>query len=420
MDGKPRSRCGLVPIASSFAGQATILVAIISLLLTPVHAPRPGTASGWTTTAPAVIGAPYASIFTANIPPMYYAALTSTSAPPRSDTALTGAGSAALAAQDYIAIRRTSSGAVIATVAPPPGFQAFSMVTATSNAEEFLVAAQGRQPAGPDRPPSGAVNAAPVRLYTLQLGEPPGHGATLMPLPVSEIPGTQFWSAALSPDGSRLAVALTPGDNGLGGAVQEVRVYTLPGGTSTTWSVTAPGRAFNGLRLNPMLLSWSADNRLLGINWRDPAPGMRVLSAESPRGSLLAASRMIAFPESQSAGTAGCDSDATLIASAAMVVCTGHGTPPGGATPSSGGSRASILEFDATTGHPLRPVFPPSAVGGKPVQEVQLLWVSPSGHGFIVASYTGSSRPAAMTILNETVWLAEGIPLSPDATELAW
>ena len=103
-----------MPVASSFAGQAAILVAIISLLLTAVHAPRPGTASDWATTAPAVIRAPYASIFTANIPPMYYAALTSASAPPRPGTALTGAGSAALAAPDYIAIRATSSAAVYA------------------------------------------------------------------------------------------------------------------------------------------------------------------------------------------------------------------------------------------------------------------------------------------------------------------
>ena len=184
----------------------------------------------------------------------------------------------------------------MATVKPPPGFQTFSMVTGPSEAEEFLVAAQGSPLAG--RP-------GPVRLYTLRLGPPPEDGATLSPLPVPEIPGEQFWSAALSPDGSELAVALSPGAAGLGGAVQEVRVYSLPGGTATTWSATAPGLAFNGPRLDPMLLSWSLDNRLLGINWRDPAPGLRVLAAGSPGGPLLAASRMIAV-------TPGCDMDAVL------------------------------------------------------------------------------------------------------------
>jgi hypothetical protein len=47
-------------------------------------------------------------------------------------------------------------------------------------------------------------------------------------------------------------------------------------------------------------------------------------------------------------------------------------SPDGGAAAAPDGLPASILEFDASTGHPLRPTTPPSAVGGKPVQEVRL------------------------------------------------
>jgi len=389
MDGKPRRRPGPALIASSFAGQAAILAAIIALVL-PTGAHSPTSANGWLTTAPAVIRAPLASEYTDNIGPMYYAALT---------------------ARGYIEVTRSSSGAGAATVAPPPGLT-FTMVSATSEAETILVAAQGRQL-------PGAVNAAPVSLYALQFGTP--EDVSLSPLPVPAIPGNQFWSAILSPDGSKLAVALTAGVAGRGGAVPEVRVYAVASGTATTWSATAPGQAFNRSRQDPALLSWSGDGRLLGINWRGPAPGLRVLNTEAPGGSMLAASRMITLPEGQPAATPGCDSDATLTASAAMVVCAGHGAPGGQAFPFVPvGSQASLLRFDASTGHPLTAIAPPSAVGGKPVTEVRILWVSPSGHGFIVVSYTGSTRPAAETALNEPVRLAGSLPLAPDVTEWAW
>src|SRR5579862_2653120 len=357
MDGKPRRRLGRALIASSFAGQAAILAAIFTLLLpTGAHAPRPASANGWLTTAPAVMWGSLASEYTANVGPMYYAALT---------------------ARGWVEVTRSSSGAGGATVAPPPGLT-FTMVSATPEAETFLVAAQGRQL-------SSVGNAAPVHLYTLQLGTPP-EDVRLSPLPVPAIPGNQFWSAILSPDGSKLAVALTAGDSGWGDVLPEVRVYAVTGGTPTTWSAIAPGQGFNGSRQDPALLSWSADGRLLGINWRGPAPGLRVLDTEAG-GSLLAASRMITLPDGQPVGASGCDSDATLTANAAMVVCAGHGAPGGQAFPSPAGSQASLLRFDATTGHPLTALVPPPTIGGKPVLDVRLLWVSPSGYGFIVASY---------------------------------
>ena len=395
MNSKPRCRSGLVLIVSSFAGQAAMVAAVIALLLAAAHASRPSHApvSGWATPSTAVIGPDgWPAAFGGNMPPMWYATR--------------GPG------QDSIEIRNTASGAGFAGVRPPPGFQTFSLVMASNMAGVYLVAAQGWQPAGRTGPLSGVVNAAPVRLYTLRLNPVPEPGARLTPLPLPEIPGDQFWSAALSPDTSRIALALTPGVGGLRGAAAEVRVYGLRDRSVTTWSVTARGRGFNGPRLDPRLLSWSADNRLLGINWRDPAPGMRVLNAGSRGGSLLTASRMIALP--------GCHGNATLTIKAAMVACAGFAVPDGGAASASDGPRAAILEFDAITGHPLRSIVVPLAVGGKPVQEVRLLWVSPTGQGFIVTSYTGSSWPAALTTLNMAGRVAQGIPLWPGVTEFAW
>lgn len=400
MDGKPRRRSVLAPIVTSVAGQAMILAAIIALLFTAVHASGPAPAAG---RIPAI--QPHGPADAArNTPPMYYAAL---------------------AGHASITIRRTSSGAVMATVKPPPGFRAFSMVTGTSMADEFLVAAQRWQPASHPGTQAGVVR---VRLFVLWLDEPPERGATLTPLPVPDFWGDEFWSAALSPDASRLAVAVTigsvvtppGGDSPISQPSRLVYVYSLPGGTAATWWVTEPGQVFNGPRLDPGLLSWSADSRLLGINWRGPAPGLRVLSAQSPGGPLLAASRMVAFPGGGSRGTLGCDDDATLTASAALIVCAGHGAPDGEAIPPSDESQASVLELDVITGRPLEAVFPPPAAGGKPVHGLRLLWASPSGYAIVVASYTGSARPAAMTVLTGPGGLAQGLPLGPDVTEVAW
>jgi hypothetical protein len=401
-----------------------ILAAIIALLFTAVHASRPAPATGRIPAISPTIQPHGPADAARDTPPMYYAALTIASvlSPPYS--ARTADGSRALVSQDYIAIRRTSSGAVMATVKPPPGFQAFSMVTGTSMADEFLVAAQRPSPTSAYRPVPGT-----VRLFTLRLDEPPERGATLTPLPVPDIPGDEFWSAAMSPDASRLAVAVTigsviappGGDRPLSQPTRLVYVYSLPGGAGTakTWWVTAPGRVFNGPRLDPGLLSWSADSRLLGINWRDPAPGLRVLSTESPGGSLLAASRMVTFPGGGSRGTLGCGDDATLTASAKLIVCAGYGTPDGEAIPPSDESRASVLELDATTGRVLEAVFPPSA-GATPVQDLRLLWVSPSGYAVVVASGAGSALPPTMTILTGPGGQPESLPLGPDVTELAW
>ena len=410
MDGKPRRRSVLAPIVSSVAGQAMILAAIIALLLTVVHASGSAPATG---RIPAISPAiqPHGPADAArNTPPMYYAALTGSPA------------------QDYIAIRRTSSGAVMATVKPPPGFQAFSLVTGTSRADEFLVAAQRSGTARPSGPLPGVVSAPPIRLFTLRLDAPPERGATLTPLPVPDVPGDEFWSAALSPDASRLAVAVTigsvvappGGDRPISQPSRLVYVYPLPGGHATTWWVTEPGQVFNGPRLDSGLLSWSADSRLLGINWRGPAPGLRVLSTQSPGGPLLAASRMVAFPGGAPRGSLGCDGDAALTASAALIVCAGHGAPDGEAIPPSDASQASVLELDVITGRPLEAVFPPSAAGGKSIHGLRLLWASPSGYAIVVASSTGSARLADMTILTGPGGLAQGLPLGPDVTEVAW
>jgi hypothetical protein len=90
---------------------------------------------------------------------------------------------------------------------------------------------------------------------------------------------------ALSPDGTRLAIAVAPGDG-----VQQVRLYPVSGGPARIWSAiddTSGGPFALGL------LSWAANQRTLAFNW---GPGQTrstwLLNLGNAGGSLLAASRL--------------------------------------------------------------------------------------------------------------------------------
>jgi hypothetical protein len=393
MDGKrPRLASALVLIASSFLGQAAILAAIIALLFAAVHvsqstSARPGN----------VVLLP----FRTPLVPAYYAALSTTGAAGR------------LGPLD-ITIRDTTSGAILATVAPPPGIASFNLVGGTGEGE-FLVAAQSWYLPQPDGLQPAPVDAAPVKLYTLRF-DAGAHVTTLTPLPLPEIPGTQFWTAALSPDGSKVAIAVTPGGTDLPGTPQQVRVYTLPGGAERTWTAAGPGGAFTGWRLDPRALSWSADDRTLAVNWRDPAPTVRLLDTQAAGRSLLAASRLAVSLD----GTAfACNGDAVLTAGGTLLACAGNADPASAAGPVQAARQVGFGEFSAATGRlagVLHPVLAPGCCTGA-VPVATLIWASPSGNVFIETE-TSARQPTGMTVI--TGGERQDIPLSPQVAGAAW
>jgi hypothetical protein len=100
------------------------------------------------------------------------------------------------------------------------------------------------------------------------------------------ITGGQLRGAALSPDGSRLAVAVTEGS-----ALQMLlRVIPLaPGVRGGTWVLPGSLAACSGCSTS---LSWTADNRVLSIPVRKE---LIFLDTTKPSGQMLAASRVIPF-----------------------------------------------------------------------------------------------------------------------------
>jgi hypothetical protein len=131
----------------------------------------------------------------------------------------------------------------------------------------------------------------PRTFYLVRLGASglPGRPARLpMTLPSGEL----MTGFALSPDGSKLAIAVEPDNVSNDPNLQQVRVYTLATGAVQTWS--ADGTIGVGPD-DARSLSWASDERTLAFFWAAAGAGahtsMRLLDIGTGGGNLLADSR---------------------------------------------------------------------------------------------------------------------------------
>ncbi len=192
-----------------------------------------------------------------------------------------------------ITIRSTMTGSVLATVAPPSGYGTFGMVAPGQNDDEFVVGAQPWQPVSNSHYTSNN-DSAPVTLLMLHF-DPATHAVSFGPLPGPKVSLSDLDGVALSPDGTRLAVA-TEGSSG----ELDLDVYSLAGGGVRTWSLSAAeasGGFFGANGGGGMdTLSWRPDGQTLAFDWAGPngsVSEVRLLDTSQPGGSLLADSRAI-------------------------------------------------------------------------------------------------------------------------------
>ena len=154
-----------------------------------------------------------------------------------------------------IQLRATATGNLVTTVRPPAPYNNFAVLTGTPDGRTFVFGAErywGFR--GAQSPLTGALDpSAPLRFVLLHVA-PDGRARwSALSLPVSILPGQQP-SIALSPDGTRLAVAY-----GGGGPAALLQVITLATGQTRDWQW--PHASWTPLIQGQG--AWTADGRTL-------------------------------------------------------------------------------------------------------------------------------------------------------------
>jgi hypothetical protein len=155
----------------------------------------------------------------------------------------------------FIRVRATDTGKLVATVSPPAPYNNFILLTGTPDGRTFIFGAErfwGFR--GAQSPETGALDAsAPIEFVVFHIAADGHTELSELSLPFTILPDQQP-SIALSPDGTRLAVAY-----GGGGQTALVRVVTLATGDvrewqwpRTSWTPLLQGQG-----------AWTADGRTL-------------------------------------------------------------------------------------------------------------------------------------------------------------
>jgi hypothetical protein len=255
--------------------------------------------------------------------------------------------------QRQVVVGNTFTGARLATVSPP-AHSAFAGVTGAADDRTFVVGAKPF-PYSFRRP-----DAEPQTWYLLRIAPGTDHPARLTRLPIPATPsGLDVAGLALSPDGSKFAVAVQPNTTYNSGP-ETLRIYSVATGALLgTW--TGPtsdfGYGISGTTDDNIYLSWLADGDTVAFDYGE---GVRMLDTSRPGHDLIADSRTIAWSSNPNA----C-SEPVITSDGKTLACFAFGS-------------GEFREYSTATGKLTRTLYRAS---GKPGGEV--LWASSSGDTLI-------------------------------------
>jgi hypothetical protein len=276
----------------------------------------------------------------------------------------------------YLRIRATDTGKLITVLAPPKPYNDFRMISADATGTVFVLGAMHDWQRYANSLPRVFARNQATPMHFLAVRITGGRArVTSLQLPVTVTPG-QAPSMALSPDGTRLALAY-----GGRGKPATVDVITLPGGRVRRWtSPQVPWVPLLGDRG-----AWTANGRTLVLREGYVPAGtqVRLIDTAAPSSSL-AAGRLLVLraPVGESAPQ--------------QVFITPDGTKLIGGTsgpqfrPRNGIARGALSVYSARTGALLQRLAPwkwnnndnrPGHGGGP---QAQIAWSNPSGGQLIV------------------------------------
>jgi hypothetical protein len=275
-------------------------------------------------------------------------------------------------------IRATATGTVVATVKPPRPYGTFKFVTGAADDRTFVLAAQRWWPIASGTRGLAAEkrdNTTPVAFFRLRF-DPATRTARLTALHVPrKIPASSLDGIAVSPDGSRLALALYPA---------QIEVITLATGSARRWAwpgATSSGPWVGNSKPSGQPLSWTANGRTLAFPVTTESGGITsvmLLDTSSPGGSLRSARRVVTFRglghvKPGPIGNVIITPDGTRIVTVAMRTVPSRGTVT---------DQAQIAEFPVRTGVTGSP--PPAVNVSQTRTPWNVLWTDVSGSTLIV------------------------------------
>jgi hypothetical protein len=273
----------------------------------------------------------------------------------------------------YAVVRATATGAALETYTPA----AHNIILAATAAADDQTFVFDEQPWVHD---SGQTNqnTEPRSFFVVRL-DGSGTIAQLYPLPESVPAGQLMTGFALSPDGSRLAIAVQPDNDKAEPELTEVKVITLATGATATW--TADGTVGTGPD-DARAMSWASNERTLAFTWAAAGPGVHtgiwLLNVASGGGSLMADSReAVTLVNESSLGRIGsgptlnCQLDAIVTPDGSAIVC--------GAVALVGRyAESGFIEYSTATGKVTR-ILGYWTLGTPDGLAVDLMWSNASG-----------------------------------------
>ena len=325
-----------------------------------------------------------------------------------------------LKGQALAAVKATATGATLARITTRTPFAG---VTGAADDRTFVLDAQ-RQIMGPTVRWPGQ-----PAFYLLRLSAS-GAKESLTRLAIPALPkGTAVTGLALSPDGSKLAVAVDSGTNGQPG-LQEIGVYTLATGAFRTWFAsgsTDPVEpdGFTGSGVDgSQTISWAADSRTLAFDWGNRSlVGVRLLDTTASGDNLIADSRLAVIlgppaPHSVSPAKAKdhvsqCVTDSIISLDGSAIVC-GYTTTVM-LSRNTYDTTTGFIRYSTRTGKPAR-VFGVFQFRGQAPGDISLYWTDPAGKTLIGGILT--PRGIRVGVINDKTFTP--LPRTAGLRTAAW